>query len=97
MTTQEGKRPVTVVTACMTGAGLPDFALTVVEVTPEEADNGVHYYLAEAQLPEAGYGEPFVHFAGAEAPAFLVPAVRQYLRARASASEPSPVLTQEEP
>src|SRR5262245_30856062 len=97
MVCKEGKRPITVVKACMTEAGLPDFALNVVEVTPEEADDGVHYYLAEAQLLEAGYEEPFVHFAGGEVPGFLLPAVQQYLRARASASEPSPVLTQEEP
>jgi hypothetical protein len=76
------KHPVTVVTACMRADGCPDFAVTHVAVTQEEAENGIHYYLAEAELLEAGYEEPFVHFDEDEAPAFLLPAVRQYLAAR---------------
>ncbi len=80
MPQSNGKHPVTVVTACMRADGCPDFALTRVEVTAEEAENGIHYYLAEADLLEAGYEEPFVHFDADEAPAFLLPAVEQYLR-----------------
>jgi hypothetical protein len=79
MPSAEEKRPVTVVSAVMTAAGLPAFALTEVEVTPEQYDNAIHLYLAEAELFEAGYEEPFVHFAGPEAPPFLVPVVRQHL------------------
>ena len=74
----KSKGTVAVVTACMTRDGLPDFALTEVEVTPEEFDNGVHFYLVEARLSEGGYEEPFVHFDDQEAPAFPIPAVRQY-------------------
>ena len=78
---QGEKRPVTVVTACMRADGCPDFALTRVEVTQEEAENGIHYYLVEAELLEAGYEEPFVHFDSDEAPAFLLPAVQEHLAA----------------
>jgi hypothetical protein len=73
------KRSIAVVSACMTAHGAPTFALNEVEVTQEEAENGVHYYLAQANLLEAGYEEPFVHFDAEEAPAFLHPAVRQFL------------------
>ena len=76
------KHPIQVVTACMREDGLADFALTQVEVTQEEAENGIHFYLVEAELLEAGYQEPFVHFASEEAPAFLLPAVQQYLASR---------------
>jgi hypothetical protein len=75
------KHPGTVVTACMRSDGCPDFAVTRVEVTPGEAANGIHYYLVEAELLEAGYEEPFVHFGEEESPAFLLPAVQQYLAA----------------
>ena len=78
---QGEKRPVTVVTACMRADGCPDFAVTQVAVTQEEAENGIHYYLVEAELLEAGYEEPFVHFDSDEAPAFLLPAVREHLAA----------------
>jgi hypothetical protein len=73
------KRSIVIVSACMTAQGTPTFAFTEVEVSQEEAENGVHYYLAEANLLEAGYEEPFVHFDADEAPAFLHPAVRQFL------------------
>jgi hypothetical protein len=63
----------------MTREGSPTFARTEVAVTQEEADNGIHYYLVEAQLLEEGYEEPFVHFAESESPAFLHPAVQQLL------------------
>jgi hypothetical protein len=75
------KHPVTVVTACMRSDGCPDFAVTRVEVTQEETENGIHYYLTEAELLEAGYEEPFVHFDEDESPAFLLPAVQDYLAA----------------
>ena len=73
------KRSISVVSACMNADGTPAFAVTEVSVTQEEAENGIHYYLAEAQLLEAGYEEPFVHFDQDEAPAFLHAAVREYL------------------
>ena len=72
-------RSVTVISAVMKASGLPDFALTEVEVTPDEAANGVQYERVEERLVADGYEEPFVHFAGREAPNFLIPAVRQYL------------------
>jgi len=73
------RHPVDVVTACMNRDGTPTFALNTVEVTPEEMANGIHYYFAEANLLEAGYEEPFVHFDEGESPAFLHAAVRQFL------------------
>jgi hypothetical protein len=73
------KRRVTIVTACMTAAGSPTFVLNEVEVTQEDYENGVHYYLAEADLLVAGYEEPYVHFDDREAPPFLIPAVKQHL------------------
>jgi hypothetical protein len=79
MTTCTNHRSVSIVTACMNSNGSPGFAITEVEVTQEEADNGVHYSLAEAQLLERGYEEPFVHFAQGESPDFLHPAVREHL------------------
>jgi hypothetical protein len=75
----EGKRTIAVVTACMRADGAPDFALHQVEVTQEEAENGLHYCLVERQLLAAGYEEPFVHFDDLESPAFLQPAVREHL------------------
>ncbi len=79
MTDSPRKRPVTVVSACMRPDGYPDFALNQVEVDDDEYANGVHLLLAEALLAAAGFEEPYVHFPGPEAPAFLIPAVRQYL------------------
>lgn len=86
----EGTRRIAIVSACLTANGTPTFALTEVEVTAEEAENGVHYYLAEAQLLEEGYEEPFVNFDDMEAPAFLHHAVRQYL-GLPSTSLPEPI------
>jgi hypothetical protein len=77
-----GKRRVTIVSAVTRAGGGPDFAVTRVEVTPQEFDSGIHYYLAEADLLEAGYEEPFVHFDDTESPRFLLPAVQEYLGAR---------------
>jgi hypothetical protein len=68
-----------IVTACLTQSGKPTFALAEVEVTEEGAENGVHYYLVEAELLQHGYEEPFVHFDGTESPAFLHAAVRDML------------------
>ncbi len=68
---------VSVVTACMTRQGTPTFVRTEVAVTQDELENGVNYALAESKLFVDGYEEPFVHFAEAEAPAFLFPAVRK--------------------
>ena len=84
----QGKRRIAVVSAVMNASGVPDFALNEVEVTQEEAENGIHYYLVEAELLEAGYEEPFVHFDDSESPAFLHPAVRQYLGQRPAAAMP---------
>ena len=86
MSYRGGKHPVAIVSACMRSDGLPDFALTEVEVTAEQAENGLHYYLVEAELLEAGFEEPFVHFAEEESPPFLFPAVKQYLSSRSRAT-----------
>jgi hypothetical protein len=69
------KQPIAVVTACMRRDGTPTFAKTEVAVTDEEVENGVQFYLVEAELLEAGFEEPFVHFPENEAPVFLFPAV----------------------
>ena len=69
------KRNIAVVTACMRSDGTPAFVKTEVGVTDEQAANGEQFYLVEAELLEAGYEEPFVHFPEDEAPAFLFPAV----------------------
>jgi hypothetical protein len=61
----------------MTANGTPAFAATTVSVTHEQYENGVHYYLAEADLLEQGYEEPFVHFDEHEAPSFLIAAVAE--------------------
>ena len=79
MSTPPTKHAVAIVTACMTANGTPAFALNTVAVTQEEEENGEHYCLAEANLVEDGYEEPFVHFDQREAPAFLHPAIRQHL------------------
>src|SRR5260221_4512094 len=73
------KRSIAIVTACMNASGYPEFVLNQAEVTQDEAENGIHYYLVESDLLLAGYEEPFVHFDQDEAPAFLHPAVRQHL------------------
>jgi hypothetical protein len=59
--------------------GFPDFAVTQVEVTQDGYENGEHIDLAVADLLQAGYDEPFVHFPETESPPFLLPAVREYL------------------
>jgi hypothetical protein len=73
--------------------GTPAFALNEVSVTKEQAENGIHYYLAEAQLLLDGLQEPFVHFDENEAPAFLHPAVRQLLGIANNAITPTEAST----
>ena len=79
MSQRPHQRPLAIVSACMTAEGLPAFALTTVEVTQAQIENGVHYYLAEGELLERGYEEPFVHFGESESPPFLHAAVRAHL------------------
>jgi hypothetical protein len=81
-------RPVAIVTACMQADGRPTFALNEVQATPEQIENGLHYYFAEAQLLEDGFEEPFVHFDQAESPAFLHAAVRAHLGLPPAVPEP---------
>ena len=90
MSINSEKCRIDIVSACMRKDGLPCFALNHVEVTPQEAENGIQYYLAEADLLEAGYEEPFVHFPLEEAPSFLHPAVRQYLGLPPEAMDSTP-------
>ena len=75
----EGKRRITVISACLNSQGSPEFVLNEVGVTHEEFENGVHYDLVENRLAAAGYEEPFVHFDDGTSANFLHPAVRQYL------------------
>lgn len=75
----QGKRRVEVVTAYIRPDGLPDFALNEAHVTQEEYANGVHYAMVDAILDERGFDETRSHFDEFEAPAFLFPAVRNYL------------------
>jgi hypothetical protein len=85
---QEEKLPVTIVSACMRADGLPTFAITEVEVTREEQEEGVQYQLAYERLLDLGYEEPFVHFAPQEAPPFLFPSVRELLGLDSPALQP---------
>lgn len=90
-----GKRRITIVSTCLNASGCPDFALNQVEVTYEEAENGLHYYLVEADLLLAGFEEPFLHFDEWAAPSFLHPAVRQYLGLKAESFDPSILIAPE--
>jgi hypothetical protein len=76
----ESSRPrvIAVVTACMRREGTPTFVLNRVQLTQQEALEGVHYLLAEEALKEEGYEEPMVHFDQDEAPPFLHSAVREH-------------------
>jgi hypothetical protein len=85
-----------IVTACMNADGTPDFAWTEVTVTQEQAENGLHYTLAEAQLVQRGYEEPFVHFDAQESPDFLHEAVRQYLGLAPASTNPTPIVLTKE-
>jgi hypothetical protein len=86
-------RPITIVTACMKHDGSPTFALSEILASRDEIADGIHYYLAEADLQERGFEEPFVHFDENEAPPFLHRAVRDFL---APASKTTPLVTTEE-
>jgi hypothetical protein len=83
-----GKRSVTIASACMTSQGSPTFVLQDVQVTEEEYENGIHYAMAEDWLTDAGYEEPFVHFSDAEAPAFLIDALKQQVAQTLSLPDP---------
>lgn len=95
MTPETGKQRITVVTACLNAAGIADFAINEAEVTAEEYEEGIHIYLVEADLLEAGFEEPFVHFPESESPSFLHPAVRQYLGMPPWIVRRNPAVTQE--
>ena len=73
-----GKRKIAIVSACLRADGKPALVLNEVLATQGEVENGIHFYWAEAELLEAGYEEPWIHFDEFEAPAFLHPAVRRY-------------------
>jgi hypothetical protein len=91
MTLEPGQRTMAIVTACMTAKGKPDFVLNEVSVTPEEAEDGVHYCLVETDLLEAGYEEPFVHFDEGEAQALLHAALKQRLDLGAAPHATNPI------
>jgi hypothetical protein len=82
------QRSIAIVSAGMRIDGTPAFALTEVIVNDDEADNGVHYYLVEAELLKQGFEEPFVHFTPDESPAFLHDAVRKLLDLPPAVAEP---------
>lgn len=92
MATWQGLRKIAIVTACMNADGTPTFALSEVNVTEEQAANGIHYYVAEGQLLMDGYEEPFVHFDEDESPPFLHAAVREFLGRPATLVEHSSAL-----
>jgi hypothetical protein len=75
-----GQRKVAIVSACMRADGKPALVLNEVLATQNEVENGIHFYWAEAELLEAGYEEPFVHFDQFDGPGFLHRAARQHLR-----------------
>jgi hypothetical protein len=96
MAVLDDKYPVTLVSACMNADGTPEFAVTTIYVTEEEAANGRHYELAEVELLQSGKEEPFVHFSDAERPEFLLPAVQEYLGLTAvEIQEPQPLIVEE--
>ena len=89
MSAANDKRVVALVTACMRSDGRPAFAHTEVAVTPEEAENGVQYYLVEGKLLQQGFEEPMVHFGEEEIPAFLFSAVKDLLGSDSTMPEPT--------
>ena len=89
--------PIAIVTARMKADGLPTFILTTVEVTDDEQDNGVHYYLAAGHLLEQGYDEPFLHFDEFESPPFLHSAVKDHLGLHAENPAANNLVLQENP
>jgi len=95
MSAWSDKHTIAIVSACMRVDGTPHLALAEVSVTKEEAENGIHYYLAEAELLDAGYEEPFVHFAEDELPIFLHAAVRLHLGLSPSVNQPTTLAVSE--
>jgi hypothetical protein len=77
MTTWEGKRKISVVSACLTSKGTPQLVLNQVDVTHEEFENGIHFVLVEDLLNDSGFEEPYFHFDELEAPSFLIEGVKQ--------------------
>ena len=75
----KGERRITIVTACINAIGSPELVLNHVKARLDQVQIGIHYYLAEADLLEAGYQDPFVHFDQFEAPAFLMMAAKRHL------------------
>jgi hypothetical protein len=75
----QGKRTVTVVTACKACDGSPTFALNEVEVKQQEYENGVHYDLVEERLKDARYERPWLHSDEFESPRFFHVAVKLFL------------------
>jgi len=66
----QGKRPIQL---CLLhdGKRSPTFALNKSQVTHNEALNGIHYDLADAEPSTTATKKPFTHFDQFEAPAFL--------------------------
>ena len=73
--------------------GTPTFAFNEVEATQDQIDNGIHYYLAEAELLLAGMRSLSSTSIELEAPPFLHPAVRRHLGI--SADDDTHVLAEE--
>lgn len=96
MSTPSEPVTIAIVTACMNANGSPEFAWTEVAATQEQIEAGIHYYLAEADLLEMGYQEPFVHFDATEGPPFLHAAVRDYVAGRHSLAKPAVSVLSEE-
>ena len=72
---------ITVISACHNANGEPDFAMTEVECTREQYDEGEHYEMAEEQLADNDYEPPFVHFDDMDRKRipWLTNAVKKYL------------------
>ena len=86
MTAWQGKRRLTIITAC-NRSGFSTFARTEVEVTVEEYENGLHYDLAAKRLLDAGFKEPFVHYDSLEA-GLLVAAITESMAAAMTLPDP---------
>lgn len=95
MTPWEGKRSLTIVSACMGADGCPTFAMNEVQVTFDEYENGVHIDLVEELLVEDRYEEPYVPYDEIEAPDFLVLGVAALLAYRWELPEPVTDLPEE--
>jgi hypothetical protein len=91
-----GRRTLAVVTACLNAAGVPDLALSEVEVTHDEYADGVHCERVEDRLAAAGYHEPFLHYDDGPAARCLLPCARLYLIPPAARPDPAAGTTPEE-